>query len=448
METPLTATTTLATVPGAAAIAQPRSVFDTVLDVQPYRARWVQRCSYYQLLRAYYRGTVYQDEALKQQLKLYSGVRQIFGPLRRTVNVDVALVPGRWRIDGGNPAEGRPAVPRPVAQAVAQVRTWSDARATYTKGVRHGAVAGEFGLLVVDDWRARTVSIVALRADEVVLGALADGSPFGLVVKPGMQDRGGTYEYAALYTERTVTTFRSGVQHDYDGGGAKRPNPQGRVPIVFSVYRAGEDGVGENAFAGVQELLDRVNDATSQALDVVQRNAEPLLVATGVEEVKFEPDNNALKASNPDAKFYTVAPNLVIDQALALIDKVLGEMKNLLPQLIFDELRGASDVAYDTVLTFCSELIWHVEEVRMQVDTAIETAERMALDAGLAMGVFAGIDPAAHRLDPDRPIIAPTPGQQVALDAARTQLAAAATPAAAPQPRATQDTPEDRDATT
>jgi hypothetical protein len=433
----LTAQTSMDTAAGAAAAQRRASVFDTVADLQVYRDRWVQRCERYQLLRAYERGTVYHDEKLRKALKLYAGIRQIFGPLRRAVNVDVALVPGNWQIDRGNEDDRRPAVPKPVADAVQQVRTWSGFRAAYGRAVRHGSVAGEFGLLVIDDQRARTVQIVPLRPDEVVTGAFADGTPFGLVIKCNLVDRGGVYEYAQLITPNTITTFRNGVQHDYDGGGAKRPNLQRTVTVVFSPYRAGEDGVGENTFAGTHELLDRVNDATSQALDVIQRNAEPLTVFSGVDEINFDADNNAIKMSKPDAKAYTVAPNLVIDQALAVIEKVLGEFKNLLPQLIFDELRSRNDLAYDTVLTLCSELIWHIQEVRTHVDAAVEAAERLALAAGVQMGLWS-VDPLAHRLDPERYVIAPTPGQRLALDGQRKILTA---PQAAPQPRAADQEP-------
>jgi hypothetical protein len=409
METALNAQTSQDYAAGAAVISRPSSVFDTVGELMIYRQRWQQRCAHYSLLRAYYEGTVYDRfPELVRALKLYSGIRQIFGPLRRAVRVDVAKVPGGWAMPEDAPAG--------LASAVEQVRAWSSFRASYSRAVLHGAVAGEFGLLMVDDQLAKTASIVPLRPDEVITGTFSDGTPFGLVVKCGLVDRQGQYEYAQLLTPRTITTFRSGVQHDYDGGGAKRPNLLGFVPLLLSPYLAGENGIGENAFAGTQELLDRVNDATSQVLDVIQRNAEPLTVFSGVSEVDFDEGNNAITLAKPDAKAYTLVPNLVVDDALHLIEKVLNEFKNLLPQLILDVLSTAKDLAYDTVLTLCMELIDHVHDVRTHVDAAIETAERWALQAGVQMGVFSGIDPLQHRLDPERPVFEPTPGQKLQME--------------------------------
>jgi hypothetical protein len=425
----LNAQTSLDYATGAAVLHAPRGVMDTVPDLILYKQRWVQRCAHYQIQRSYYRGTVYSDHSeLVKALKLYSGIRQIFGPLRRAVRVDVAKVPGGWELDED--------VPPDVCEAVCQVRAWSSYRAAYSRAVQHGAVAGEFGLLMVDDRVARTASIVPLRPDEVVTGTLFDGTPFGLVVKCDLVDRAGRYEYAALYTPTSIRTFRNGDLHSYDGRPPEAPNLLGFVPILLSPYIAGENGIGENAFAGTAELLDRVNEAASQALDVIARNSEALVVFSGVDEVQFDPANNAVTMSNPAAKAYTLAPNLVIDQALALISAVLKEMKNLLPQLIFEDLISRNDLAYDTVITLCSELIDHVDDVRTHVDMAIETAERWALLAGQQMGVFpATLDPSLHCLDADRPVIKPPPGQRMALEAQRVGVDSARMALMAPQER-------------
>lgn len=413
METPLnelSADTSLHYASGHAS-TQPQSVFDTVPDLAVYKAGWQQRCTHYQVLRAYYAGTVYSDiPQLVQQLKLYAGIRQIFSPLRRAVNVDVALVGGGWTLPADAPAA--------LVSAVEQVRGWSSYRRSYTKAVQHGSVAGEFGLLVVDDWQTRTVQIVPLRPDEVVLGTLADGTPFGLVVKCGLVDRQGGYEYAQLLTPFDVRVYRNGIRE------SQRDNAQGRVPLLLSAYSAGESGIGENSFAGTQEVLDRVNDAASQVLDVIQRNAEPLTVISGVQAVQFDADNNALHLPPADAKAYTLAPNLVIAEALEVIREVKGEFKALLPQLIFDDLRSRNDLAYDTVLTLCSELVWHVQRVRTHVDAALEQAERWALEIGMQMGALPAVPWEQHALDDSRPVLPMTPNQQLAYDAAQRALTA------------------------
>ena len=86
--------TSLQTVPGYLTAYRIASVFDAVPDLAIYRDRWVRRCAWYQLQRSYWRGDVYSNATLRQALQLYAGVRQIFGPLRRAVSVDEALVAG------------------------------------------------------------------------------------------------------------------------------------------------------------------------------------------------------------------------------------------------------------------------------------------------------------------------------------------------------------------
>lgn len=99
MDTALTTETSQSYAAGAAAVQHVASVFEAVPDLAIYRARWEQRCMRYQLLRAYYEGRVYREAAFVKAMKLYSGIRQIFGPLRRAVRVDVAKVPAGWTID-------------------------------------------------------------------------------------------------------------------------------------------------------------------------------------------------------------------------------------------------------------------------------------------------------------------------------------------------------------
>lgn len=400
--------TSLSYATGPALLTRAGSVFDSEKDLLLYRPRWISRLTWYSVLRSYYNGTFYSDwPGLRDQLKLYGGIRQIFSPLRRAVRVDVAKVPGHWTI--------APGVTPDVQTAVMQIRAWSDSRVAYKRAVLHGAVAGEFGLLVVAEQDA--VRIVPLRPDEVVIGVLSNGDPFGLVIKPNLVDREGRYEYAQLITPSFIREYRSGVLQ------SETRNKYGFVPLLLSPYQSGEGGIGENSFAGTHELLDRVNDAASQALDVVQRNAEPLTIFSGTGGVIQSSDNdNAIVLPQADAKAYTLTPNLAIDHTLALIETVLREFKNLLPQLILDDIRTHNNLAYDTVVTLLMELTDHIYSVRDNVDTAIETAERWAVTMASASGLVLPVDVSTHRIDAHRPVIQLTQEQQIALDAKKIAL--------------------------
>ncbi len=370
----------------------------SILDLpqfERFRLPWQARCRRYARNRAYYSGKAY--EKLTQYAwasQLYSGTRTLFSPLRRCVRVDEAKVPGGWSLLDAASAYTR--------REVDGLRATTGAAAVYARFVLYGAVAGEAALLLAGS-RARPLPL-ALRADEVILGEL-HGAPLALIIK----SRGAGSEYAQVITPEYVQIYEDGVP------GAATANAFGFVPVILSPYIAGEDGCGEPAFGGVLELLDRVNELASLTLDVVARNTEPLLVATGVQDIVLEPGQDAIKERNPDAKFYTVNPQLAIAETLELIRDVRGEYKALLPQLHLDELRARGDLAYDTVITMLSELGDHILAVRSGVDRAVATIERWMLDA-------TGGIPGDYGLYHERRWLALSEAQQLDLAMKRLQL--------------------------
>lgn len=380
------------------------------------RESWAARTARYQRYRAYYSGTAYDAiSGIKQQQQLYAGIRTLFSPLRRVVRVDCAKVPAGW-------AMGEGVVSAATQERVKLLRQLSGAEGAYGRFLLYGAVAGDAALLLSGEPGMPVVT--AYRPDEVQLGALADGTPAALVVKqlPGGGYR--RYEYAMVITPEKVATYQDGQLYAYGGAKSETPNRFGFVPVVLSPYLAGEDGFGEPAFAGVTELLDRVNEIASLTLDVIARNAEPLLVGTGVTSITREEGQDALLVASPEARFYTIDPKLALADTLAFIQDVRGEFKTLLPQLAIDELRGASDLAYDTVMMLLMELGDHIAAVRASVDPAIETVERWMLEAN-------GGVPDDYALWRDRRWMLLSERQQLELDKLRGEVERAERP---PQP--------------
>lgn len=358
--------------------------------LRPYYADWRARCARYDLHRAYYDGSVYRDRAdVRKALKLYAGVRQVFGPLRRAVRVDVAKVPGDWRHD---------AAVSPRAREIAEIiRRTSDYRREYARAVFYGAVCGEIGLYVSDD---PTPRVHAVAPDNVVVGESADGARFGVVLMPNVLTARGRVERAVVATPEQVTTLENGEVVETRG------NPSGVVPIVLSPYLTTFGERGEGAFSGAQELLDRVNDLASQALDVVQAQADPLLAVSGVDSVEVRKGDNVLVLPPADAKAYPINPQLVIDQATELLDRMLNEFKHALPQLHLDMLYSRNQLAFETVQLLMSELIDYIVAVRRNVDAAIADAERAAMRIGAARGLWDVTDDdlAGYALDAERPV--------------------------------------------
>lgn len=347
----------------------------SIFDVPPFvteRAAYLARLKRYQSYRAYYAGTAYDtNQFIRQNKQLYAGTRTLFSPLRRVVNVDVAKVPADWAL---NPDE----VSTATIERVRLLRQLTKAESAYHRFLLYGAVAGESALLLSGEPSAPTLT--AFRPDEAHTFTAADGVPYGLIIKQ-QRDANQPYEYAMVITPATIRTYKNGVLFSYDGAPAEQMNAFGFVPLMLSHFVTGEDGHGEPAFAGVLELLDRVNEMASLTLDVMARNAEPVVVGTGVTSIERDPDSDALLIENEHANMFTVDPKLSIEETLHFIQDVRGEFKMLLPQLHLDDLRGLSDLAYDTVQTLLMELGDHIIAVRGCVDLAVEQVERWLLQA-------------------------------------------------------------------
>lgn len=411
------------------------SIFERA-EFEPYKRPWVSRCLRYERNRTYYEGRAYDKiRAAMQQFgvaqRLYEGTRTLFSPLRRVVRVDTAKIPADW------------ALPKEASQTtqdrVKELRKLTGADVEYARFLRRAAVAGEAALMLSGDKVNPVIS--ALRPDEVILGVLPSGEPFAMILKrktlSGVPYLGQSYfspgaidEWAQVITAATVTTYQDGAQ-----AGDVQANAFGFIPVLLSVYEEGEDGCGESAFAGVLELLDRVNEVASITLDVITRNAEPILVGTGVESVERDDGSDALLSKNPDAKFYTIDPNLAIAETLSFIQDVRSEFKTLLPQLTIDRLGSMSDLAYDTVITMLQELGDHIVAVRTNVDPAIETIERWIL-GGQAGGI-----PDDYELDRDRRWLALTESQQLDLESKRLAIESQKKLLTAPPPQAAPPTP-------
>lgn len=375
----------------------------SILDLPTYeslRLPWQTRCRRYARHRAYYTGIAYEYLARYAATeKLYSGTRTLFSPLRRCVRVDAAKVPGAWSLPDSASTYTK--------NEVARLREATNAVAEYDRFVLLGGVAGDAALMLAGDHERPEP--LALRADEVIR-AVVDGAETAIVLKNAGSILGAE-EYAQVITADQVIEYRDGRKV------AAHANAFGFVPVALASYIEGEDGCGEPAFGGVLGLLDRVNELASLTLDVVTRNAEPLLVATGVQDIQIEPGQDAIKERNENAKFYTVNPQLAIADTLALIQDVRNEYKSQLPQLHLDELRSRSDLAYDTVMTMLSELGDHILAVRSSVDRTVAQVERWMLD------ITGGV-PSDYAIDRDRRWMALSEAQALDLESKRLAIAA------------------------
>ena len=85
----------------------PNSIFDQP-QFEDYRQPWAARIERYQLYRAYYAGSAYDDLKNRPNAKhLYTGTRTLFSPIRRAVRVEPAVQEARPAPTATTPSRGR-----------------------------------------------------------------------------------------------------------------------------------------------------------------------------------------------------------------------------------------------------------------------------------------------------------------------------------------------------
>jgi hypothetical protein len=111
-------------------------IFDAA-EFKPYKAQWDARLKELQLRRSYYDGSIYTRyrETLGWMWpRLYKGVKPLYLPLARAVDVDAGIVPGGWSFPEEIPETTRQA----WAAARQQLWNWSKWQ---TRGVLYGIMA-------------------------------------------------------------------------------------------------------------------------------------------------------------------------------------------------------------------------------------------------------------------------------------------------------------------
>ncbi len=230
-------------------------------EYAPYAHQWQTRLQTLQQRAAYYDGSVYDAtrRALQpfysgQWAKLYKGIKALYLPLQRAVQVDVGIVPGGWAFRADAPA----------AWTVArdQVFQWSDWAIDGPLLVHYGAQYGVSGLMVADVPQLQRVIIrpVDPCCFMTVPGGLYDTRPalaFKIETRTG--DDGQDYEYAEVYTPDTIRTYRNGEPHGFDGRASAYTNNLGEVPFVEIEHIKSGKPYGEATYQHAIPLLNEVN---------------------------------------------------------------------------------------------------------------------------------------------------------------------------------------------
>lgn len=361
-------------------MADTKSIFD-LDEFKPYRARWEERRTYFQKWERYYEGTMYAKKKFFGLHKIMaSNVEALFEPLARAVALDVALVPGGWRLDAAS---------RDLEEPLRQLFRQSRWRLEGSLYVHNGAMMGHSMLKVVDDRMAGQVRLQALRPDTVLPIATSSYSrELAMAIIIGQQRRGGEMvEVAEVIEPERIRTFVAGTPTMVaPDRGAEFANLLGFVPIVECRFIESGQKFGEPTFKRSAKALDKVNEQASYLSLIIKRHAEPQWAVIGdVEPTDLEKSGEDVWFIPGGADVKAIVAQIDIDGVRQFVGDILEEMKDSLPELNVSKLVGVQRIAAATIELQMSEATAKIRRIRDSVDTSLADAVRMAGRAAATM---------------------------------------------------------------
>ena len=400
------------------------SIFD-LDEFKPFAARYQHRVTELVRRRGYYDGTVYKK--LKTFLgsilgpeapKLYQGIKPLYLPLARAVDVDAGIIPGGWSFGEDAPDDW--------AAARDTVFAWSAWQTDGVLYVHYGAQYGISGLKVVDDRKASQVLVKPVDPTRFLLvgNGRYDPTPrLAIWVEETEDARGEVFEYAEVIDAGAIRTFRDGEPAGFEGREAEYPNELGFVPFVEVRHIETGEALGESTFQKAIPLLDEVNELASYLADIIKKHAEPQWAILGAEatDLVHSGDNVWFIPGGGDAK--ALVARVDIAGVLEFVREVRDNVHGALPELAFDELRKKDQIATATLELQMMELVLKIKRTRPNYDDGLVRALRRVGQAAAGMGLsdIAVLDDEALALDDERTILPLDP--KTAMELEMMQLA-------------------------
>jgi hypothetical protein len=385
--------------------------------------RWRQRSALFARRKSYYDGSIYSGTASNLGWlapRLYGGIKPLFLPLARAVDVDAGIVPGGWEWEDDTPDA--------VREARETLFDWSDWDTDGVLFVHYGAVFGVAGLKVVDWREAGRVLVVPVSPEMYMLipGGQYDSTPSMAIWVEFRETDSGPVEYAEVVEPGRVRTFVDGEALGVDGREPEYPNELGFVPFVECYHMRTGAKTGEPTFEKAIPLLDEVNGMATYLAEIIKKHAEPQWAIFGAEpsDLTHSGDNVWFIPGPGDAKI--LVPNIDIDGVLKFIEAIAANVAGALPELAFEDLRKKDQVATATIELQLLELVLKIKRVRPNYDNALITALQMAGKAGRSMGIpeIAVLDDAGLAFDNERPVLPVNRLDVIRLEEAELALAA------------------------
>lgn len=393
------------------------SVFN-LPEFKPYESRFIHRVNQLITYRRYVDGTIYADSHFRLMHKLYAQTKSLFSFLARTVDLDIALVPGvmgPWELDEDTP--------QAILDAQAQLYEWSEWSIVSDEWLEDGTTLGEAYLKIVP--LVGMVQLQRLKPEVCMLVEHFDPSEqetvdLALIVDRNSTDQAGEqYEYAEAITPTEIRTYMNGDPHGYNGNPDRYPNPLGFVPIV----ETHNDSECRPTFSKVLAQITSLNEFSSYLGETLARAIDAQWAISGAEQSDLTKGGGNVWFLPAGAAVEAVTAQIDMPGALSFIQEIKAETKSNLPELAFDDLRSKAQIATETLEVQLVELDAKIWKMRRRYDAGLIRAHQMAALAANLSGVD-GLQPLLlpHAMDYKRPVRPISELEQIQIEQAQLGL--------------------------
>ena len=398
------------------------SIFD-LREFKPLREKWDARQKELSARGGYYDGSIYKkalDGLWFLGPKANGAVRPLFLPFARAVDVDAGVIPGGWEFPK---EEARSDVWSKARDALFDASQWDTNGVLF---VHYGAKYGVSGLRVSDSGGRVMVSPVDPTRFMLIYGDFYSPSPtMALWIENRVDEDGKKYEYAEVITPKAISTFKNGEPFSFAAGvETTYDNPQGVIPIVECVHINDGTELGECTYQKAIVLLDEVNGMATRLSENIKKNDEAQTVITGAEPTDLQRGSDWAWFLPNGATAEFLVPRIDIPGVLEFIKEIKQGVHDALPELSFDEIKKAGQIATQTIELQLMEFVIKVQLTRPNYDRALVEAMKLAGAAAARLNISA-ISPLNDPeliLDKKRPVLPVMPKDAIDLQMAQIEL--------------------------
>jgi hypothetical protein len=338
----------------------------------------------------------------KHKEGLYKHIRGLRNPIARLVNIEVSKIFGGFINyetfkDGALPIMG---ADERLLEAIRTVWQWSNMDALKRAYPYEGSSKGDSALIVIDDTRRQKVYLEVLdpcKVKDVEFDNLGNVKSI-YICYTKTDDKGKDYEFGYYIDKEKFATFKNGEPYAYmedeSGNGlAEWPNPYGFVPVEWTQHRNLGLKFGAVSFQDSRSKIDNLNDLVSLVHDNVRKNVltkyavkgmNPETNSSGTPPIislgSDQRDQSPMLSLGDNGDIFPIRSELDIAGAMQVVDGMIQELENDLPQLTLSRLTGSmKGISGTAIENLAADGVDIIEDLQSTYKSGLTSATKMAL---------------------------------------------------------------------